>query len=124
MSYALQKVVRDLQQHGNQIIRKLTAELHRELLLNTPIDTGHCQSNWIVSHGAPTVSVVGSKQHVDATTAPASLAAVLGARDLLKSTTYICNNVHYVGALNDGYSPQQPAGFVERAILVSVARLR
>lgn len=33
---------------------------------------------------------------------------------------YIANNLNYIGLLNDGYSSQAPAGFVQAAMLVGI----
>lgn len=91
----------------------------------TPVDTSQAVSNWQVSLGAK----VGSKipphypGESGSTKAPSSKQTREKARNVLQSkqpgvTIFISNVLPYIRRLNDGYSKQAPAGFVERSALI------
>ena len=122
-SVAVTRVLRALDSHATREIGRLTRTIHFQLQLVNPVATGHSRANWIVSHGAPHLGVVGSPKAVDTESAPASLAAVLALPSLLHAPTFLVNSVDYIGKLNDGSSNQAPAGFVQRAVLVGVVTL-
>jgi len=89
-------------------------KVYTNLVMTTPVDTGRARSNWIASVGAPAGGTRG----------PAPMGTVI----LQASTTftpegvgefpvlYIANNLPYIGRLNNGWSAQAPAGFVEAAV--------
>lgn len=96
-----------------------------DLANTTPVDTSKALSNWIVTLGSPTNQKVpahfkGSR----GSTKSASVAqTIANARDFLKKkkpgqTIYISNRQPYIKRLNEGYSGQAPAGFVQRAVLL------
>lgn len=91
----------------------------------TPVDTSKALSNWKVSLNQRTVLAIppytpgraGSSQEesIKATIDAAKL--VLAAKKP-GDTIWISNVLPYIQRLNDGYSTQEPAGFVERAVLI------
>lgn len=66
---------------------KITLDVHADLVLATPVDTNTARSGWTA----------------ETPTAPYEPGIVE-------------NNVDYIGRLNDGRSPQAPAGFVENVV--------
>lgn len=96
-----------------------------DLAYKTPVDTSQALSNWIVTLDAPSGQQLkphypGSK----GSTYRASAAETINnAKAVLKNkkpgqAIFITNNLPYIKRLNDGYSAQAPAGFVERAVLI------
>jgi len=96
-----------------------------DLVYKTPVDTSQALSNWQVSLGSPIDNKIppyfpgegGSSRNSSAQ------AALEAGRNILKQkrpgvTIYISNVLPYIRRLNDGYSKQAPAGFVERAVLI------
>lgn len=75
----------------------------------TPVDTGHARANWILSTGSP-----GTGQ-VAGTRGDGNVASIL-TWSLSDGPIFVNNNVPYILRLNDGWSAQQPSGFIERAI--------
>mgnify|MGYP001164603648 FL=1 len=63
--------------------------LKNELVLATPVDTGHARESWDIH------KVIGAKV----------------------PTFDITNDASYIGKLNDGYSDQAPAHFIEAIAL-------
>lgn len=116
----------------NKIVRKVALIADRELVLETPVDTGRARSNWQVSLGSPLTSErepyspgegLGRGEGQNAAGALAQAQERIGARQS-EQDIYIQNNVDYIGALNDGSSAQAPAGFVQAAIKRAVAAVR
>lgn len=92
------------------------------LVVSTPVKTGRARSNWRASSERPLYRTV------DETSAQAALDQAKTVIQADRSgTLYITNNLPYIGRLNDGWSAQAPAGFVERAIqagLTEASRIR
>jgi len=88
----------------------------------TPVDTGRARGNWQTSIGSP---IYNETTRVDKS-GRAEIAAAAGRLRAKPpgATIYITNNVPYIGRLNDGYSAQAPAGFIERAIQTAIAGIR
>lgn len=97
-----------------------------DLAYNTPVDTSKALSSWFVTIGEPASAIgqahyvgqAGSTQDESAQTTIKLAQTVLGTKQP-GQTIFITNNQPYIQRLNAGYSKQQPAGFVERAILVA-----
>ena len=106
---------------GNQVALTIVGDL----AYHTPVDTSKALSNWVVSVGTPSTSEIkahsagkfGSTQQQSAAETLAQAKQALANRKA-GQTIYITNRLPYIKRLNEGYSKQQPAGFVERSILV------
>jgi len=109
------RIRNELTRTTENVVRFIALGIDRRLRRNpsrggTPVDTGHARANWVPSVGSPHSSVVdGDGAH------ESGVAAVIGYK-LGDGPAWISNNVPYILMLNDGWSKQQPAGFVERAI--------
>lgn len=111
-----------------------------DLVQVTPADTGSAVSNWQVTLDAPAPSILppfipspkgrmikGVWVHLVAPdiTARANASFVLDAAYVaLRSKApgqiiFITNNLEYIQKLNQGSSLQSPAGFVDRALIIS-----
>ena len=103
--------------------REVAEEMLIEVVLATPVDTGKARSNWQVGIGAPPSGVVSPYapgRHLGLGETGNANGAIYAGQSVLRvsdpdQTIYIGNNVHYLEKLNDGFSPQAGAGFVERA---------
>jgi hypothetical protein len=105
----------DLTRTTENVVRFLVLDINRRLRRNpsrggTPVDTGHARANWVPSVGEPFAA------EVDGDAAHSSGVADVLAYELGDGPAWVSNNVPYILRLNDGWSAQQPAGFVERAI--------
>lgn len=81
-------------------------QVDRELVNETPVDTGRARANWLPSINSPRTETVGESN----AESPLNLNYKLG------DTIYIANNLPYIRRLNDGHSQQAPAGFVDKII--------
>jgi len=99
--------------------------IHHNLTEATPVDTSTALSNWDIS-----VGTLNGERHEawfygkkGSTKLRSMNAANIEADVRLKTkkanqSIFISNSVDYIKNLNDGSSKQEPAGFVERAILL------
>lgn len=117
---------------ANQIKRRVALILDRELVMETPVDTGRARSNWVVSLQAPSTTErapyspgagLGKSERANAAAALDQGMAVIGAAKPGQSI-FISNNVRYIGLLNDGHSAQAPSGWVNGAIHRAVGAVR
>lgn len=108
----------------NQRVRRIAMAVLTELVVSTPVDTGRARSNWHVGLGAPPDSGNEEPYHpgedgsTDAANARAAIAvgqAALSDRRP-EQDVYISNNLPYIARLNEGWSAQAPAGFVQTAV--------
>lgn len=106
---------RNAEKQVTRVVQAFALELIAALKRNpassstgTPVDTGHARANWILSVGSPDTAERGRG-------GDDGRAAIL-AWSLDEGPIYANNNAPYILRLNDGWSDQQPAGFIERAI--------
>ena len=103
---------------GSIAVQQGAAEhLSRNLTMETtPVKTGQARNNWLLSVGSPdtrtikqdTFDASGSERH-------AKNKYWIG-KHKPGQDIYISNNLPYIKRLNEGWSKQAPAGFVEAAI--------
>lgn len=121
----MDKMKKQIEKSASELAVDTAMKILKDLVFATPVDTSNALSNWIVSLGSPSTTVIppyylGSKGSTQKTSATE---AIIDGQNKLKSrkygqTIFITNNVDYIRRLNDGYSQQAPAGFVERAVLI------
>jgi hypothetical protein len=107
----------------SKLVRKVALTVQRDLVLATPVDTGRARSNWQVSVGGPSTGELeayspgkgGSSAGPNAQAAIAAGEATIAKRQPGQDI-FIQNNLPYIGRLNEGWSAQAPAGFVEASI--------
>lgn len=97
----------------------------------TPVDTSQAVSNWQVSLGSKNNSKLPPHfpGESGSTKSPSSKQTREKARIVLQSkqpgvTIFISNVLPYIRRLNDGYSAQAPAGFVERSRLIGIKHIK
>jgi len=104
---------------------KVALTIVGDLAYHTPVDTSKALSNWVVSIGNPTFKRIdpyffgegGSSQNASAQQTIAAAKAIL-ANKKPGQVIWITNSQPYIRRLNDGYSRQAPAGFVQRSVLI------
>lgn len=92
-------------------MRMFMVEFYRQVTISTPVDTGRARWGWNCSIKAADLTVPDpGKYSRDASRASQTFSVtVITGNDSL----YIANAVPYIGKLNEGYSRQAPARFVE-----------
>lgn len=92
-------------------MRMFMVEFYRGVTISTPVDTGRARWGWNCSISSPDLTIPSKGEYsIDAGRAvnTFTVTAISG-----NDTLYIANAVPYIGKLNDGYSRQASARFVE-----------
>lgn len=109
---------------ADALTRKVALAADQAIVSGTPVDTGRARSNWIVALDGPSSAVIDAYTPGEAgSTAGSNTHAALdqGAGVIrnyrMGQEIHITNNLPYIQRLNDGYSAQAPANFVEQAVM-------
>lgn len=125
LAESLERKAKSIDEAASKLAVDTALTIVADLAYKTPVDTSQALSNWIVTVGSPSSEKI--KPHYPGeggSTQKASAAETINkAREVLKSkkpgqVIFITNNLPYIRRLNDGYSKQAPAGFVERSVLI------
>jgi len=110
---------------ANQLKIKVATEIVRYLVRATPVDTSQAISNWQVTLGVASSHIVpaivkGRQGSTFEVSADQALEFAIAVAKTAKpgQSVWISNKLPYIRRLNDGYSSQAPAGFVEAAQLI------
>lgn len=131
---------RNIRKRGSQIennsaalVKKVAKRTLKSLVEGTPVDKGVARSNWRVSLGNPTRSVIpayapGRKLGIgESQNARAAIQAGFAMINQLRvgakfgtgqagSAVFITNSIPYLDRLRNGYSAQQPNDWVQVAL--------
>jgi hypothetical protein len=108
----------------NAVAKALAEAVDFQVVISTPVDIGVARSNWVVSLGTPVddfIEAYAPGSHLGIAEKANAFAAIIQGRKEIQDrqpgqNIVIQNNAPYIGRLNDGWSAQAPAGFVEGAI--------
>jgi hypothetical protein len=103
------------------VVRKLALDIFTDLLRASPVDTGRFRANWTLSLGTPNRRILWAMSDIGKQMqAQINLAAKRVQQADGTQVIYITNNLPYAERLNEGWSQQAPAGFVQMAIAKNV----
>lgn len=113
---------------ANELKQKVALELVKILVFETPVDTSKALSNWRASLGEGldnAIEAIYPGSH-GSTRSASGLEAISRAEAEIKrskpgETVAIFNAAPHIRRLNEGYSSQAPAGFIEVAVLKAQA---
>ena len=116
----IRAILRGVGEFTERLVTRITLDVTADLITHTPVDTGWSRANWVPRIGQPFEGTAGDRPArgttVSGTVEQAAGQSAVLAYKLSKGLVHVTNNVPYIEALNDGHSPQEPAGFVQRAI--------
>lgn len=115
----LDREKRDVAELVNLATRKISLGILSRLVLASPVDTGRFRGNWQVDIGRDPTAELPDEDKSGTVTLARGTATILGAAPFKE--IILANNLPYGPKLNDGYSKQAPAGFVEAAIDAEVS---
>lgn len=98
------------------VIRKIAIECFRRIILGTPVDTGRARGNWQASTGSPANGEVNALDPTGAMAIAAMVSEVAAWTPKDDLPAFITNNLPYIQRLNEGWSKQAPAHFIEQVI--------
>lgn len=123
------KVGNNIDPATTQIVKEVGKAIAPVLVYSTPVLSGRARANWQGSIGsipkntlyyphpaAPTTPSQGASEGLRSL--DAAIAAYNG-----RAYMAFTNNLDYMDALNNGYSRQAPAGFVEKAVQAGIMSL-
>ena len=117
---------RELNRKIERATRTVAAEVSRELIANTPVDTGHTRAQWRIGIGRPVEDVVGNRSPAGVARAESAQERSLGllGRTLGLVRVYITNPSVTAAVIEEGNSQREPNPFVRRAIARGVANAK
>lgn len=125
LAASLEKKAKAIDEAASKLAVGTALTIVGDLAFKTPVDTSQALSNWQVSLGSPVDSKIPPYYPGEGGSTRNSSAAetINQARKILAGKKpgqriFITNVLPYIRRLNDGYSKQAPAGFVERAVLI------
>lgn len=121
-----------VEQIGPTVAAEVVKAIAYDVIAHTPVDEGHTVASWELGVGAPPSADrlayipgrKGSTASENRSLARLAIDAILAAPKRPGVSYFLSNASEAIGYLNDGSSRQEPAGFVERAILVGRLRLK
>lgn len=113
-------------------LRVVALEAHRQVTQQTPVGNpstwkgkapagyvgGQARSNWFMNIGSPKAGTTK-----DTSFANISEAELVAQNIKQTDTVHITNNLPYIERLNDGWSTQAPANFVQSAVQGAKAKI-
>lgn len=108
-------ILDDMQEEVNQEVRATSLNVLRLVVFATPVDSGAARGNWFVSPSSTANRSIDESRR-------AGEAISEGSQNVAKvevikyPTITISSNLPYIERLNNGWSDQAPAKFIELAI--------
>ena len=100
----------------NEETRVGVIKLLRDLIKQTPVDTGRARANWQVSISGFRQEILTNNDRTGSSAINNAVGVISSSENVRYPTFYISNNLPYIEALNNGHSNQAPAKFVETSI--------
>lgn len=115
---------------ARQILADVSDAVQVHLIHATPVSdpsTGHsgrARNNWIASINNPSTAVTYNGPFEASGEQRISTNRTIIENNSRGRPVYITNNLNYIQALNDGYSAQAPAGFIQQGMLVGIQAVK
>ena len=92
------------------VVRKISFEAFKRIILRTPVDIGRARANWGIAAGRPVTMLIdaGDKSGAATLTTTAEGVQVWDC----EGSIFMTNNLPYIGKLEYGSSTQAPQGMV------------
>lgn len=111
--------------NADKLVRKVALAVDAAVVLATPVDTGRARSNWQVDlNTEPSGTLPEPVTPQEGVNRSLNEAKEKAAAYKTGDVIHITNNLTYIGRLNEGWSAQAPAGFVEEAALAGAATVK
>ena len=121
-----------IEENASRLVRQVALVADQAVVFGTPVDTGRARSNWIVSINSAPEEIIPpyTPGEGGSTGARNAQAAINQGEEVISryqgegQEIHITNNLPYIQRLNDGYSDQAPANYVETAIALAVQQVQ
>lgn len=113
-SAAIDKWVEKAGDNLDIVVRKVSLDMFRKVIVKSPVDTGRFKGNWQVAIG----SIPAGTVEIDDKSGTATIAKVTAETLQMKAGDVItlANNLPYARRLEYGHSKQAPAGMVRTTV--------
>lgn len=118
LSNQFKKAKKNLDKKIAKAIRKTAISKFNQVIIQTPVDTGRLRGNWQVSinqpkhnilfEGVPQGKKIGRTENIES-----KLSKSIDLKDVL----YLTNNLPYAERIENGWSKQRPAKWVNRIMM-------
>lgn len=122
----IKRVAINVPKNADEIARKVALVADQTITMATPVDTGRARANWQVGIGS---APAGTVEYSGGGSSAAGYA--IGAAQNVVTTykgqpggIWLVNNLPYIQRLNEGWSAQAPAKFVEQAIDTAISAIK
>jgi len=109
-----------------QLQNDVADAVQQHIIEATPVshlETGHsgrARNNWVATINTPWTQAVYNGPFDPSGRTQAEINSTTIANNKRGRPVFIANNLNYIGLLNDGFSAQAPAGFVQSALLIGM----
>lgn len=121
--------------NADALVRRVAVAVDAAVVQGTPVDTGRARSNWQAELDKPAEGTVGTlggvRKGFEGTGGAVAARSIAAAKAVIaqydgdtNKEIHLTNNLPYIGRLNDGWSAQAPAGFVEDAVLAGAKQVK
>lgn len=121
-SARIRDIGRQVESNSVEVMKTVALVVDQAVVSATPVDTGRAKTNWIAELNHPSSQITNIADPSGSTALSQARTTIASVRQ--GSTIHITNNLPYIQRLNDGYSAQAPAGFVEQSIQIGVDAVR
>lgn len=119
-----------VESNSDQVVKRASLAV-MNVVTDTPVDTGLAKSNWVTTLNSPYTGTrkpyfpgkSGSTAKLNTDAAMAQATYTLSFYTY-PSQVWVSNNLPYISRLNNGYSNQAPAGFVQTALISAESVVR
>jgi len=117
MSFAidLTRITQKYKKGVGVVVKKITMEAFRRVIMRTPVDTGRARANWSVSEGQ-----VGTTYDIETTDKAGTKTVATAVRTVngweCTGSIFLTNNLPYILNLEHGGSGQAPQGMVKLTV--------
>lgn len=131
----LNRIALSIEPNTASVMRRVVGQLLEDVVRGTPVDTGKARSNWQVTLGAPSHTVIGpyapgkklgigENSNANAAIAAGQAALRNITEGTLETPVVVSNSVFYIDTLRRGTSRQQPVDWVDIALRKAATSLR
>lgn len=109
---------------ADKIVRKAALAAAAAVITATPVKTGRARANWLVGLNGPITEPIEDVSPSGGEAISNAAAKISRYTGGIGRSIWLSNNLPYIGRLNEGYSAQAPAHYVETAIRRAVAAVK
>lgn len=114
--FAVRRFASQTNESEKLVIRRIAIECFKRIILGTPVNEGLARGNWQASTITPKEGVLERKDKSGSATIAAMISEVSVWTPKDDLPAFITNNLPYIKRLNEGWSKQAPAHFIEQVI--------